>query len=104
VQVNRTMNAAHSVCYHSPKKAFLGTHVGVRTSKRLRFIDILVKAPSGELLAIEVKSGGAVSSAAQLAKDAALANEGGILVGKNVPFNLRDAARRLIQTIERHVP
>ena len=66
-------------------------------------VDHLIMTPSGELLAIEVKAGGAVRSAAQLAKDAALGTEGGVIVGKNAPAFLQGASVT-IDTVEAVVP
>ena len=57
--------------------------------------------PNGDLVAVEVKSGGAVRSASQIAKDNALATQGGTLVGKNVPAGLQGQTVT-IQTIIRH--
>ena len=61
----------------------LGQHVGARTAAGLRVIDILAQAPDGARVAIEVKSGGAIRNAAQLAKDWLMSTEGATLVGKN---------------------
>ncbi|MCK6575797.1 hypothetical protein L6V77_32485 [Myxococcota bacterium] len=63
-------------------------------------MDHLIQTPSGQIFAVEVKSGGAVRSASQLAKDALLGTEGGVLVGKNAPAALR-GQQLIIQTIER---
>ncbi len=60
-----------------------------------------MRAPNGELLAVEVKSGAAIRSASQLRKDAAMARTGGKLIGKNAPIDLLNQDR-VIQTIERH--
>lgn len=81
----------------------LGSQVAVRTSKGLRYIDHLIRTPSGEIVAVEVKSGGAIRSATQLAKDSALATEGGTIIGKNAPAGLQ-GARVIIKTIERRIP
>ncbi|HWO25766.1 MAG TPA: hypothetical protein VNO30_43820, partial [Kofleriaceae bacterium] len=69
----------------------LGSQVSVRTSLGLRRIDHLIQTPGGQILAVEVKSGNAVRSAAQLAKDAALASEGGVLVGRNARRHSKDS-------------
>ena len=59
-------------------------------------------------MAIEVKSGEAVRSTAQLEKDAALVKEGGKFVGKNAPRELKEASReglvKIDEVIERRVP
>lgn len=81
----------------------LGSNVGIQTSRGLRMVDHLIMTPSGELLAIEVKSGGAVRRASQLAKDAALGAEGGVIVGKNAPDFLRGTSV-MIDTVEAVVP
>lgn len=73
----------------------LGSHVGARTSKGLRVIDHLVQAPDGSMVAIEVKSGGAVRNASQVAKDALMSSEGAVLVGKNAPAALRGTIHQL---------
>ncbi len=78
----------------------LGSQVTVRTSQGLRVIDHLVRSPSGQIIAIEVKSGNAVRSAAQLGKDALMGSEGAVIVGKNAPDFLQ-GTQRVIQTIER---
>jgi RHS repeat-associated protein len=59
----------------------VGGQVTVRTSKGIRYVDYIVEK-GGEFLAIEVKTGGAVRSLLQLAKDGAMEAEGG-LIGKN---------------------
>jgi hypothetical protein len=41
------------------------------------------------LVNVEVKSGGATRTASQVIKDNAMATEGGTIVGKNAPANLR---------------
>lgn len=81
----------------------LGSQVSVRTSLGIRRIDHLIQTPGGQLVAIEVKAGNAVRDASQLAKDAEIATQGGVLVGKNAPAALR-GQRIIIQTIERNVP
>ena len=81
----------------------LGSHVAARTSLGLRIIDHLVQQADGSMVAIEVKSGGGVRSAVQLAKDEEMATEGATLVGKNAPAALRGQAVQL-PTIEVRVP
>jgi RHS repeat-associated protein len=61
----------------------VGSQVTVRTGLGLRRIDHVVQLPDASLVAIEVKAGRAVRTAAQRAKDAALESEGGLFVGKN---------------------
>ncbi|MHC1722093.1 MAG: nuclease-related domain-containing protein [Aminipila sp.] len=62
----------------------IGSQVSVRTSGGRRIIDHLVLDSAGDMMAIEVKSGNAVRSNAQLFKDMLLETEGGVLTGKNV--------------------
>jgi hypothetical protein len=59
----------------------VGRHVTARTSKGIRYVDYVVEK-GGEFAAIEVKSGGAVRNAGQLAKDAAMETEGAV-IGNN---------------------
>ena len=81
----------------------LGSHVGARTSQGLRVIDHLVQQADGTMVAVEVKSGGAVRSALQLAKDGEMATKSATLVGKNAPAALRGQAV-VLPTIEVRVP
>ena len=78
----------------------LGSQVSVRTSEGIRVIDHLIQTQGGQIVAVEVKSGGAVRNARQLAKDGAMATEGGVVVGKNAPDALR-GQQIAIPTIER---
>lgn len=80
----------------------LGSQVSVRTPQGRRVIDHLIRSPSGRIIAaIEVKSGHAVRGSAQLAKDKAMASQGGIVVGRNAPAALR-GKHMVIKTAERH--
>jgi hypothetical protein len=54
----------------------VGRHVTVMTTEGLRYVDLIVER-EGEYVAIEVKSMGAEYKGAQVAKDAAMASEGG---------------------------
>jgi hypothetical protein len=78
----------------------LGSQVAIRTSRGIRFVDHLVLTPGGKIVAVEVKSGGACRSATQLAKDKLIATEGGIVLGKHAPPDLK-GRRVVIETIER---
>jgi hypothetical protein len=78
----------------------LGSHVGARTSEGLRVIDHLIQTPNGQILAIEIKSGGAVRNARQMLKDSLMATEGAVITGKNAPVALR-GQQIVISTIER---
>jgi RHS repeat-associated protein len=82
----------------------LGSQVAVRTSEGIRYIDHLIQTPTGEIIAVEVKSGGAVRSASQMAKDAALSTEGGVLTGGGLPAGFSKGDRLIVNTIERRVP
>jgi RHS repeat-associated protein len=64
----------------------VGKQVRVMTSAGERVVDYIVER-AGEYTAIEVKSGGAVRDAGQLAKDAAMASEGGLV--KNAAGGVR---------------
>jgi len=79
----------------------LGSQVSIRTHLGLRRVDILAQLSDGSIVAVEVKSGGAVRSATQVAKDEIIAVEGGTLVGKNAPTTLRGRILTLI-TLIRH--
>jgi hypothetical protein len=81
----------------------LGSHVGARTSQGLRVIDHLVQQADGTMVAVEVKSGGAVRTTLQLAKDEEMATQGATLVGRNAPAALRGQAV-VLPTIEVRVP
>ena len=69
-------------------KTILGRRVAVNTSEGRRVLDNLVE-DDGNLVNVEVKSGEATRNSAQIAKDTAMALEGGTLVGKNAPDGLR---------------
>ena len=79
--------------------SILGSQVSVRTAEGRRVIDHLVQDANGTIRAVEVKAGGAVRNASQLAKDNALATQGGTLVGKNAPAALR-GQNIVIETVE----
>ncbi len=81
----------------------LGSQVAARTANGLRVIDHLIMTPAGKIIAVEVKAGNAIRSAAQLGKDGKMAIDGAILVGKNVPESLR-GQKIVIDTIERRYP
>jgi RHS repeat-associated protein len=104
VQANRTAGLAAEARAARDLTAegniILGSHVAARTSEGLRVIDHLIQTPSGQIVAIEVKSGNAVRSASQLLKDSLMATEGAVLVGKNAPAALQ-GSRLIIQTSER---
>lgn len=59
----------------------VGSQVQVETSAGLRIIDHLVELPTGELVALEVKTGGAVRSQYRLDCDLALELQGGRRAG-----------------------
>jgi len=87
----------------SEGNTILGSNVAARTSQGLRFIDHLIETPGGDIMAVEVKSGGAVRSALQVAKDNLMSTEGATLVGKNAPARLVGQTL-VIQTVVRTVP
>jgi RHS repeat-associated protein len=70
-------------------REILGQQVGVKTSQGLRKVDVLTKDAAGKLANVEVKSGGAVRNASQVAKDNEIAAQGGTYVGKNTPESMR---------------
>jgi len=61
----------------------------VKTRQGLRRVDIVTKGGAGNLTNIEVKSGDAVQTTTQTAKDAEIETQGGTYVGKNAPDNMR---------------
>lgn len=63
----------------------LGSQVEVMTSAGKRVVDHLVELPSGEIVALEVKSGGAVRTLEQAEKDLALELHGGTIIGRGAP-------------------
>ncbi len=67
----------------------LGTRASVNTSEGRRVLDNLVEGEAGKLKNVEVKFNEATRNASQIAKDEAMAQNGGTLVGKNVPPDLR---------------
>ena len=69
-------------------KTILGSHVGIQTDKGLRVADHLVQDGS-KIINDEAKTGGAVRNASQVAKDQSMAANGGKIVGKNAPPELR---------------
>jgi hypothetical protein len=62
-----------------------GSQVRVRTSAGLRIVDHLVELPTGEIVALEVKTGGAVRNQFQLDCDLAMEMQGGRIVGTGAP-------------------
>lgn len=78
----------------------LGSQVSIRTAEGRRIVDHLIQTPNGQIVAVEVKSGGAVRNGLQRAKDNAMASEGGIPVGKYAPDSLR-GQQVVIPTVER---
>ena len=74
-------NLVHQKLLKNPNVTVLGTQVYVKTPSagRGRYVDILIKNnKTGKIVAIEVKSGGAIRSKAQLAKDKIIADGKGI--------------------------
>jgi hypothetical protein len=62
-----------------------GSQVRVQTRAGLRIIDHVVQLPSGELVALEVKTGGATRSGYQIICDDLLEAEGGTVIGSGAP-------------------
>jgi hypothetical protein len=58
---------------------------GTRGVKGQRVIDHLVKTPTGRIMAVEVKSGGATRAESQVVKDKILRKQGGRIIGGNIP-------------------
>jgi RHS repeat-associated protein len=77
----------------------LGSHVSAQTSAGRRVIDHLIETPTGQIIAIEVKSGNAVRGSSQLVKDSLMSSEGAVLVGKNAPDVLK-GQQIILETIE----
>ena len=78
----------------------LGSQVSVRTSEGIRRIDHLIRDSSGNIKAVEVKSGNAKRNSSQIKKDTLMEIEGGVIIGKNAPENLKGKLIK-IPTIER---
>jgi hypothetical protein len=57
-----------------------------------------VQSPTGQILAVEVKSGAATRTALQLLKDGLMATEGALLRGRHAPTQLL-GERQFIETI-----
>lgn len=74
----------------------VGKAAEAQAAKGRRVIDHL----NGTIRAVEVKAGGAVRNASQLAKDNTLATQGGTPIGKNAPAALR-GKNIVIETVER---
>ena len=83
-------------------KQVVGKQVGVRTDQGLRRVDLVTKDSAGNIVNNEVKSGNATRSAAQIAKDNEIANQGGTYVGKNAPSDMRGQTLK-VPTEVRHV-
>ncbi|MBD9456397.1 RHS domain-containing protein [Pseudomonas sp. PDM05] len=85
-QQNKTNGKAaeylvHQKLLNNPNVTVLGTQVYVKTpgAGRGRYVDILIRNnKSGKVVSVEVKSGGAVRSNAQLAKDKVISDGEGI--------------------------
>ncbi|WP_133512911.1 PAAR-like domain-containing protein [Candidatus Thiosymbion oneisti] len=80
----------------------LGSQVSVKTPESRRQIDHLIRDKNtGEIRAIEVKSGNATRNAGQIAKDAAMEKTGGKIIGKNAPKELKDRTLRIPTEVRR---
>ena len=87
----------------SEGKTVVGSQVGVQTDKGLRVVDHMVQ-DGGKLSAVEVKTGGATRNAFQLAKDASMESNGGKIVGKNAPANLRGQTVKMPTEVRKPQP
>ncbi len=68
----------------------LGSEVTIKTPESNRRVDHLIRdGKTGEIRAIEVKSGNATRSTSQIAKDNAMQGQGGTIIGKNAPDSLQ---------------
>ncbi|MGO3183429.1 MAG: hypothetical protein ACTIJ9_11410 [Aequorivita sp.] len=67
----------------------IGSQVSVKTKYTRRIVDHMVKDGSGNVKAIEVKNGGASRNSTQILKDNSMANDGGTVIGKNAPIDLK---------------
>lgn len=80
----------------------LGSQVTVKTPKTNRVVDHLIRdGETGEIRAVEVKSGNAARSSTQIAKDNAMAEEGGEIIGKNAPDWLRGQSMKIPTEVRR---
>jgi RHS repeat-associated protein len=82
-------------------RKILGEQVSVKTSEGRRVVDLLVRDESGKIKNVEVKSGNATRNPSQIAKDDAMANGGGTLVGKNAPSELRGETMKMGTEVRR---
>ncbi|MEZ2577544.1 RHS repeat domain-containing protein, partial [Buttiauxella ferragutiae] len=95
VQVNRANGkAAEALLLDklsiNPNVTVLGTQVYVKTPGvgRGRYVDILIQNnKTGNIIGVEVKSGGATRSSTQIAKDKVITSGGGVF-GKNAPTDM----------------
>lgn len=63
----------------------LGKQVTAKLANgQIRYIDRLVRSPAGDIMAVEVKSGGAIYSQSQMARDVMIEKVGATL-GNNAP-------------------
>ncbi|MFC5530168.1 hypothetical protein [Cohnella yongneupensis] len=80
----------------------LGSQVSVKTAEGRRIVDHLVQDAKGNIKAIEVKSGNAVLSKSQLAKDTSMASKGGTIIGKNAPVELKGVTKKITTEVRRY--
>ena len=80
----------------------LGEQVTVKTPETHRRIDVLIQdGNTGQIRAIEVKSGSAMRNSSQLAKDAAMENAGATIIGKNAPDALKGQTMKIPTEVRR---
>jgi len=80
----------------------VGEEITVKSSAGTRRVDLVTKKQSGEINGIEVKTGKSPYTKGQQAKDAAIASEGGVAVGKNAESAGIAGPIRFTTTLERY--
>ena len=74
----------------------LGSEVAIKTPKTNRRVDHLIRdRKTGKLKAIEVKSGNAKRNKTQVSKDDAMESNGGKIIGKNAPADLKGSTVKI---------
>jgi RHS repeat-associated protein len=95
-------NHVYEKLLNNPDVTVLGQQVYVKTPGlgRGRYVDILIQNNrSGKIVAVEVKSGGATRSAAQLEKDGLISSGGGFF-GKKAPNDMDGNPLAGLQTLD----
>ncbi len=74
----------------------LGSEVTIKTPETNRRVDHLIRdGKTGNVKAIEVKSGNAKRNKTQISKDAAMESSGGKIIGKNAPVDLKGSTVKI---------